>query len=72
MSHVIELSDDQYETLRKAAEARGESLAALLTTLVDELRDPLTQPRYYETEEWFRHLEDGDVDDDDSADADAR
>ncbi len=56
MTHVIELSDEQYETLQRAAEARGETPAALLAALIDELRDPLTRPRYCETDEWLRHL----------------
>ncbi len=56
MSHVFELSDEQYEVLRRAAEARGETAETLLTALVEELRDPYTQPRYYETDEWLRHL----------------
>jgi hypothetical protein len=28
----------------------------VLAQLIEELRDPLTQPRYYEMEDWFRHL----------------
>jgi hypothetical protein len=30
----------------------------LLTALVEELRDPYTQPCCYETDEWLRHLKD--------------
>ena len=56
MSRVFELSDEQYEVLRRAAEARGETAETLLTALVEELRDPYTQPRYYETDNFLRHL----------------
>jgi hypothetical protein len=74
MSHNMTLSDEQYETLRQAAEARGQTPDSLLATLVEELRDPLKQPHYLETEEWFRHLEGEDFveDEDEQANADAR
>lgn len=37
MSHTIELSDEHYETLRRAAEVRGESLDAVVAALIAEL-----------------------------------
>lgn len=65
MSHVIELTDEQYDTLRHAAEERGETLDRLLMRVVEELRDqrasahpayPAHPAHAYTTEEWFRHL----------------
>ncbi len=60
MSKVIKLSDDQYRTIERAAVTRGQSPDALLMRVVDqaieELRDPRTDPRYYETDDWLRHL----------------
>ena len=75
MSHVITLTDEQYETLKRAAEACGaspeEALATAIADLSEKRRDPLQEPHYYETEEWFRHLEGADFVEDESADADA-
>lgn len=63
MSHTITLTDEQYETLMATAAARSvtpdELLAAAIATLGE--RDPLQEPRYYETETWFRHLEGDDM-----------
>jgi hypothetical protein len=56
MSKVIELSDEQYRTIEQAAARRGQTPDALLAHLIDELRDPRHEPRYYETDEWLRHL----------------
>jgi hypothetical protein len=55
MSKTIELTDEQYAILEAAA-ARGKKAEALLAELIDEVRDPLTHPRYYETDDWLRHL----------------
>ena len=33
MSHIIELTDEQYETLRQAADERGETLEALIDSV---------------------------------------
>jgi hypothetical protein len=76
MSRAIELSDEQYETIARVAASRGITPDAVLAQLIDGLRDPLTQPRYYELEDWFRHLEGEDAEgeghhqDLDGADAD--
>lgn len=56
MSHTIELSDEQYEILREAAEARGESPDTIVAALIAELHATQSQPRCYDKEEWFRHL----------------
>lgn len=56
MGKVIELSDEQYRTIEQAAASRGQSPDALLAWVIDELRDPRADPRYYETDGWFRHL----------------
>jgi hypothetical protein len=57
MTKVIELSDEQYRTIEQAAARRGQTPDALLALLSDELRDRRREPRYYETDEWFRHLD---------------
>jgi hypothetical protein len=56
MSRVIELTYEQYDTISQAASGRGTTPEAVLAALIEALRDPLTQPRYYETDEWFHHL----------------
>ncbi len=40
MSHIIELTDEQYETLRQAADERGETLEALIAALIHEIARP--------------------------------
>jgi len=77
MGKIIEITDEQYAIIAHAAEARGQTADALLSQLIEDLRDPLAQPRYFETEEWFRHLEGGDFEEEadeseSGADADAR
>ena len=56
MSKTIELTDEQYATITRAAQERGQSPAMLVAEVAEELRDPVYAPRYYETEDWFRHL----------------
>src|SRR2546430_15061724 len=56
MSKVIEFTDEQYRTLAQAAAARGQTLDALLAELIEELGGRDRDPRYYETDDWFRHL----------------
>lgn len=56
MSKVIELSDEQYRTIERAAAARGQTPDDLLAKVIDALRDPHQDPRYFDTDEWFRHL----------------
>lgn len=60
MGKVIELSDEQYRTIERAAVTRGQNPDTLLLRVVEqaieELRDPRTDPRYYETDDWLRHL----------------
>ncbi len=60
MGKAIEISDEQYQTIERAAVTRGQSPDALLMRVIDqaieELRDPRTDPRYYETDDWLRHL----------------
>jgi hypothetical protein len=54
MSKIIELTDEQYSTLTEAA--RGKKAEVLPADLIDEVRDSMTHARYYETDDWFRHL----------------
>ena len=65
MSHVVTLTDEQYETLKRAADGRGvtphELLMAAIATLGEEQSDPFQKPHYYTTEAWFRHLEGDDI-----------
>ena len=56
MSKVIELTDEQYRTLVQASAARGQTLDVLLAEWIEELRDRDREPRYYETDDWLRHL----------------
>jgi hypothetical protein len=56
MSKVITLTNEQYAIISQAAQAAGQSEDEFLARLIDELRDPTLQPRYYETDEWMRHL----------------
>jgi hypothetical protein len=56
MPKTIELTDEQYATITRAAQERGQSPAMLVAEVAEELRDPLYTPRYFETDEWFRHL----------------
>ncbi len=56
MSHVLHVSDEQYEILARAAEAQGTTLESFLAHWIEELRDRKAEPRYLETDEWFRHL----------------
>lgn len=56
MSKTIEITDEQYQTIQRAAAARRQTPDALLAEVIDDLRDPQTEARYYETEGWFRHL----------------
>lgn len=56
MSKTIELTDEQYATITRAAAERGQSPAMLVAEVAEELRDPAHTPRYFETDEWFRHL----------------
>jgi hypothetical protein len=56
MSKVIQLSDEQYQTFERVAVTRGQTPAGLLTQLIEELRDRDRDPRYYETDDWLRHL----------------
>jgi hypothetical protein len=56
MSKVIELSDEQYRTIEQAAAERGQTPDTLLAQLIESLRSRGRAPRYYETEDWFRHL----------------
>jgi hypothetical protein len=56
MSKIIELTDEQYAAISSAAKERGQSPAMLIAEVAEELRDPERAPRYFETEDWFRHL----------------
>jgi hypothetical protein len=56
MSKTIELTDEQYAAIVTAAQERGQSPAMLIAEVAEELRDPERAPRYFETEDWFRHL----------------
>jgi hypothetical protein len=56
MSKTIELTDEQYEAIEKAAESRGQTASAFLARLIEEIRDPYTTPRYFTDNEFLRHL----------------
>lgn len=56
MSHTIELTDEQYAILRDAAQERGEAPETVVAALITELQAAQSQPRYYETDDFLRHL----------------
>jgi hypothetical protein len=56
MSHSIELTDEQYQTLRALAEQRSQSADTLIAELIETLRAAGAAPVRYETAAWFRHL----------------
>ncbi len=55
MGKVIELSDEQYETIERVAAARGQTPGAVIAGLIAELAAQ-NGAQYYETDDWFRHL----------------
>jgi hypothetical protein len=61
MSQMLALSDEACKTLTILANERGQSPEAFVEAMIaaaqaEAERDPYTNPRYYTTEEWFRHL----------------
>lgn len=46
MSKVIELSDEQYQTIERAAATRGQTPATLLAQWIEDLRERDREPRY--------------------------
>lgn len=55
MSKMIELSEEHYASLARAATARGQTPQTLLAQMIGALPSPDTR-HVYETEDWFRHL----------------
>ncbi len=55
MSEMIELSEEHYRSLARAATARGPTRQTLLSQIIDALPAPDAR-HVYETEGWFRHL----------------
>ncbi|HEX8036443.1 MAG TPA: hypothetical protein VF510_21480 [Ktedonobacterales bacterium] len=58
MSHIFEITDEEYQVIVEAAKARRTTPDVLFAQFVEGLRDPLKQPRYHQLDDWFRHLED--------------
>lgn len=56
MSKTIALSDEHYRIIEQVAATQGQTPDTLLTQWIEELRDRDRNPRYYETDEWLRHL----------------
>ncbi len=56
MSKTIELTDEQYCIVEYAAQSRGKSIEAFVESWVEQVRDRDRFPRYYETDDWLRHL----------------
>lgn len=87
MSHTIELPEETYRSLKALATEQGQTPETLVELWVAHQiqasieRNPRTDPRYYETDEWLRHLGMSDEEiqraeelarlDDEDADADA-
>lgn len=56
MSHVLELTDEQYKTLTEAARKRGQTAEAVLAQLIAALGEMNRPPQGLETDDWLRHL----------------
>jgi hypothetical protein len=56
LNNVITLSGGQVRTIEEAARAQGQTSDTLLADLIEELRDPRSNPRHCETDAWLRHL----------------
>lgn len=58
MSHVFELTNEQYEIIKEAAERSGRTPEDLFLawTQEEETHYHQAHPTYYETDEWLRHL----------------
>jgi hypothetical protein len=58
MSHVLELSDEQYALMKKIGDETGGTPEEMLLawTMEEEGRYRRAHPTYYETDDWLRHL----------------
>ena len=58
MSHVLELSDEQYALMKKIGDETGRTPEEMLLawTMEEEGRYRRAHPTYYETDDWLRHL----------------
>ncbi len=58
MSHVLELSDEQYALMKKIGDESGRTLEEMLLawTMEEEGRYRRAHPTYYTTHDWMRHL----------------
>ena len=62
MSHTLTLSDEVYQRLEELAQAQGNTPEGVIEVLLSERgwrepgRNPYTNPRYYQTDDWLRHL----------------
>jgi hypothetical protein len=58
MSHVLELTEEQYKIIKAVADASGRTPEDLFLawTMEEETRYRLEHPTHYETDEWLRHL----------------
>lgn len=56
MSHTLELTDDQYRAIERAAAACGQTPDALIASWIAVLGEAPNVLVPYETEDWFRHL----------------
>lgn len=58
MSHIFELTDEQYQIVQKTAAAAGRTPQDLFLAWVmdEESRVRRTRPTYYQTDECLRHL----------------
>jgi len=58
MSQILHISEDAYRILESLAQREGHTPAEIVESwaVAHAPRDPQTQPHYYTTDEWFRHL----------------
>jgi len=80
ISQAITISDEAYQRLRKLAAQQGQSSEAVVERLITGAEAASNGHRYYDTDEWLRHLGvtdeemaeiDAEIDAEEAADADA-
>ncbi len=80
MSHAISISDEVYQRLRRLASQQEQSPEAVVERLITGAEAASSGRRYYDTDEWLRHLGitdeqiaeiDAEIDAEEASDADA-
>jgi hypothetical protein len=56
MDQLMTLQDEPYRTIERSADGDRHTPDSLVSESLEDLRDPRSNPRHYETDDWFRHL----------------